>query len=79
MCSRESHCAELSIARITQSWHDVRHLIQVAVDGGEENVDFGMSSIQSVDSLGRRDQADELDAFEPPFLEQRDGGAGRAA
>src|SRR6266536_973177 len=68
--------AELSIAGVTQTGHDVADVVQPLVDGGDVDGYVRMSLAQPLDALRRGEQADVLDAFDAPALQDVDAGFG---
>ena len=63
--------AEHAVAGIAKARNDIAVTIELAVDGGGEDLHVGMIGIHMPDAFGRGQEADELDVLGPLVLEPR--------
>src|SRR3990172_13269255 len=70
---------KLPISRVSQAWHDVGDVVQVAVNRADVDGHVRVIFLHLSDAFRRGDQADVLDLRHPPFFQERAGRRGRAA
>jgi hypothetical protein len=61
--------SELAVARVAQAGHDVADVVQALIYRGQVNCNVCMGFVESLDSLGRSDDADIFDPLGTPLLE----------
>ena len=65
-CSRPKQ----PVARVSQSRKDISLIIEFAIDGGAINREFRMLAMESGDSFGGGDEADEFHAGDAGFFQE---------